>query len=81
MHDKMIETKIFVFEATPAFPYILLQVTALVESYMIWAGVSEVAITSSESQDVLEQRISHGRLASDWACAMSPLKVRIPLVC
>ena len=73
----MIEAKVFVFDATPAFPCILLQVTVLVGSYMIWAGVSDVSITPEEPQDVLEHRISHGRLASDWACAMPPLKVRL----
>ncbi|KAF8331110.1 uncharacterized protein EI90DRAFT_3058588 [Cantharellus anzutake] len=70
----MIVTKIFVFEKTPASPCILLQVTELVESYIIWVGISDTPVTSSEPQDILEQRISQGCLATDWGCGVPPLK-------
>ena len=45
------------------FPPIVVQVTELVDSYMIWVGVDDVGGTA-------EDAVARGRLAKDWACAM-----------
>jgi proteasome assembly chaperone 4 len=52
-------------------PALAFQVTSLVDSYMIWAGIME-----GNAEDV-HNAASRGRLTQDWACAMPSLKVLI----
>lgn len=54
----------------PFLPALALQVTRLVDSYMIWVGTTE-----GSPADV-EQACSQGSLCKDWACAMPPKTVR-----
>lgn len=49
-----------------SLPSLVLQVTQLVDSYMLWIGVSE------GSPDDAEVAVMRGRLSKDWACAMPP---------
>ncbi|KAJ7079152.1 hypothetical protein B0H15DRAFT_788222 [Mycena belliarum] len=49
-------------------PGIVVQITALRGSYMIWAGTS----ANGEQGEV---SVSEGHLARDWACAMPPGQV------
>jgi proteasome assembly chaperone 4 len=65
-----IETK-FVPPSDPSLPALVLQVTRLVGSYMIWVG----ATTITGPQEA-QSAISHGKLTRDWACAMPPVSVR-----
>lgn len=52
-------------------PALAFQVTSLVDSYMIWAGIME-----GNAEDV-HNAASHGRLTQEWACAMPSLQVLI----
>lgn len=49
-------------------PALAIQVTSLVDSYMIWAGIAE-----GNAEDV-HSAASQGRLTQEWACAMPSLK-------
>ncbi|KAF8518768.1 hypothetical protein JB92DRAFT_2901589 [Gautieria morchelliformis] len=53
-------------------PALAFQVTSLVDSYMIWAGIME-----GHAEDV-HNAASHGRLTQEWACAMPSLKASSP---
>ncbi|KIJ49671.1 hypothetical protein M422DRAFT_205182 [Sphaerobolus stellatus SS14] len=53
-------------------PALAFQITSMVNSYMIWGG-----ITQGGPEDV-ETAAANGRLAQDWACAMPPSKNGIP---
>ncbi|EIN11884.1 hypothetical protein PUNSTDRAFT_37554, partial [Punctularia strigosozonata HHB-11173 SS5] len=50
-------------------PALALQVTSLVDSYMLWVGTTEAKEEDVKSGSAIEQ----GVLARDWACAMPPL--------
>ncbi|TFY74332.1 hypothetical protein EWM64_g9680 [Hericium alpestre] len=50
--------------ASPTAPTLVVQVTHLVDSYMLWVGVAD------EPHVPEEQVIRNGHLARDWACAM-----------
>ena len=52
-------------------PALAFQVTSLVDSYMIWAGITE------GNADDVHTAASKGRLTQEWACAMPSLKVLI----
>jgi hypothetical protein len=56
----------------PALPALAVQVTKLVESYMLWVGVLEEGVGPDEVEKVPLQ----GSLARDWACAMPTANVR-----
>lgn len=71
----MLQPTSYAFEPTSATPCIILQITELVDSYMIWVGSTDSDLSSSD-RDAIEQQIALGRFASDWACAMPPLGVR-----
>ena len=53
-------------DGVPAFA---LQVTCMINSYMIWIG--------STREENTERAVEAGKLAADWACAMPPVAVRI----
>ncbi|KXN91028.1 hypothetical protein AN958_03095 [Leucoagaricus sp. SymC.cos] len=55
--------------ADPSMPGLVLEVTELVDSYMIWIGVAA-------SAEKAEEATVAGRLTRDWACAMPPKRVR-----
>ncbi|KZV74452.1 hypothetical protein PENSPDRAFT_626008 [Peniophora sp. CONT] len=46
-------------------PAIALQVTCLLNSYMIWAGAT--------GDEDAQTAVNAGRLVADWACAMPPI--------
>lgn len=48
-------------------PAIALQITCLVNSYMLWAGAT--------GEEDAESAVTAGRLVADWACAMPPISV------
>lgn len=51
----------------PSQPNIAIQVTCLVDSYMIWAGTTDAA-----DNDMARLLPAQGTLCRDWACAMPP---------
>ena len=59
----------FLESRKPTLPSLALQVTSLVDSYMLWVGVCD---GSAESK---ERAVVQGSLCKDWAVAMPP---RIP---
>jgi len=64
------------FPATPVSPAIIIQLTHLVDSYMLWAGTTD---SDSNSQEDIETYIkTQGRVARDWACAMPPIRDSMP---
>ena len=72
---EMLQSTSYAFEPTPAAPCIILQITVLVNSYMIWVGSADSDLSLAD-REVIEQQVAlNGRLASDWACAMPPLGV------
>ncbi|TFK44373.1 hypothetical protein BDQ12DRAFT_672867 [Crucibulum laeve] len=52
--------------ANHSLPSLALQVTKLVDSYMLWIGIAE------GSPDDAETSVFQGSLCKDWACAMPP---------
>lgn len=56
----------FLESQKPTLPSLALQVTALVDSYMLWVGVCD---GSPESK---ERAVIQGSLCKDWAVAMPP---------
>lgn len=58
-----VETK-YIPPSDLSLPAIVVQVTRLVGSYMLWVGTTDVA-----AEDVRKAPLQ-GRLAKDWACAM-----------
>ena len=53
----------------PTLPALALQVTRLLDSYMLWIGTTE-----EQAEDVRNAPLQ-GHLARDWACAMPASKV------
>lgn len=58
-----VETKHLV-SSDPSQPALALQVTRLVDSYMLWVGIAE------GSPDDVEKSSLRGNLCKDFACAM-----------
>ena len=54
-----------------SLPAIVVQVTALVDSYMLWVG------TTGRRPEDSQRAPAEGNLCRDWACAMPPLLVCI----
>lgn len=52
-----------------SLPALALQVTRLVNSYMLWIGTTDV------SPEDISKAPLQGSLARDWACAMAPSTV------
>ncbi|EPT04998.1 hypothetical protein FOMPIDRAFT_1021721 [Fomitopsis schrenkii] len=67
-HIIMAETK-FVPPSDPTLPALALQVTRLLDSYMLWIGTTE------ESAGDVQNAPVQGHLARDWACAMPASKL------
>jgi proteasome assembly chaperone 4 len=61
------------FGATPTTPAIVIQVTHLDGSYMLWAGLTE-----ADLEETAVQSIAQGRLTRAWACGMPPTNPSIP---
>jgi len=51
----------------PSLPPLALQVTQMVETYMLWIGTVDTDVGDSGEKAVL-----NGSLCKDWACAMPP---------
>ncbi len=64
-----VETKYFPSSGASS-PALALQVTCLVDSYMLWIGVTE------EVEENASRAILQGHLGKDWAMSMPPWKVR-----
>ena len=64
-----VETKYFP-SSVASSPALALQVTCLVDSYMLWIGVTE------ELEENASRAILRGHLGKDWAVSMPPWKVR-----
>ncbi|KZT10956.1 uncharacterized protein LAESUDRAFT_741287 [Laetiporus sulphureus 93-53] len=60
--------------ADPSLPALALQVTHLIDSYMLWVG------TTDETAEEVYKAPLQGNLARDWACAMPArdLNMNIP---
>ncbi|KIJ68003.1 hypothetical protein HYDPIDRAFT_148213 [Hydnomerulius pinastri MD-312] len=54
----------YVSPSEPALPALGLHITTLVDSYMVWVGVTE------ESPETVQNAPRSGSLCKDWACAM-----------
>lgn len=54
---------------TPGLPALVLQVTQLVDSYMVWVGISD------GGPEAKERTVAQGQLCRDWAVAMPPRPV------
>ncbi|KAF8303349.1 hypothetical protein DL93DRAFT_2090296 [Clavulina sp. PMI_390] len=67
--------KSYAFEAsTTGIPAIIIQITELVQSLMIWVGTTESDVMTGMDQASIERIVAtKGSLAVDWACAMPPL--------
>jgi len=65
-----IQTKVLP-SSKPTLPPLVLHVIHLVDSYMLWVGVS-----SSGDLDDAQRAIVDGSLCKDWACAM-PTKMNV----
>ncbi|GLB37582.1 putative proteasome assembly chaperone 4 [Lyophyllum shimeji] len=50
----------------PSLPALALQVTRLVDSYMLWIGTTEVPLND------VDKAATQSSLCKDWACAMPP---------
>jgi len=57
----------------PTLPPLVLQITQMVDTYMLWIGV---AGTNGNVEDG-EKAVLHGSLCKDWACAMPPRTVGV----
>jgi proteasome assembly chaperone 4 len=67
-----VETK-YIASSDSSLPALGLQVTRLVDSYMIWIGSTEVAAEEVHNAPL------HGCLSRDWACAMPPPVITVRL--
>lgn len=55
----------FVPPAEPTQPALAVEITRLVDSYMVWVGVT------AETAETVGDAARSGSLCKDWACAMS----------
>lgn len=56
----------------PSLPSLVLQITQLVDTYMLWIGIAD-----GDTGDA-EKAVLRGNLCNDWACAMPPRVVGFP---
>ncbi|KAJ8588858.1 hypothetical protein M405DRAFT_696736, partial [Rhizopogon salebrosus TDB-379] len=54
----------YVASSDPSLPALALQITSLVDSYMIWVGVT------NQPPESVQNAARSGLLGRDWACAM-----------
>lgn len=59
----------YVSPPDPSLPALAIQITRLVDSYMLWVGITAL------DPDNVSKAPALGSLAGDWACAMPPNKV------
>lgn len=52
----------------PSLPSLVLQITQLVDTYMLWIGIADGDMAVSGT----EKTVLRGHLCNDWACAMPP---------
>ena len=52
----------------PSLPSLVLQITQLVDTYMLWIGVADSDMGVGDT----EKAVLRGHLCNDWACAMPP---------
>jgi len=70
--ENRIKTQIKVLPSSnPTLPSLVLHIIHLVDSYMLWVGVS-----SNGDLDDAQMAILDGNLCRDWACAM-PVKMNV----
>ena len=51
----------------PSLPSLVLQITQLVDTYMLWIGIAgDMGVGDTE------KAVLRGHLCNDWACAMPP---------
>ncbi|KAI9442497.1 hypothetical protein H4582DRAFT_2073051 [Lactarius indigo] len=62
-----VETKYFP-SSRPSSPALVVQVTCLADSYMVWVGATE------EPEENAERATLQGQLGKDWVVAMPPWK-------
>jgi hypothetical protein len=68
-------SKYFKSEDQLGIPGIAVQVTQGVESYLIWAGVTNKEPTRVNDPEELDGIVRNGQLGNDWACSMATDKV------
>lgn len=78
----LIRPRSFAFEATTnGIPATIIQITELLQSYMIWVGTMDADLANPVDEETVERlAAAQGCLAKDWACAMPPIAVRGLLV-
>lgn len=65
MESIQVRTK-YIEPAEPGLPALAVQIMRLVDSYMIWVGITE------ETAETVADAPRGGMLCRDWACAMPP---------
>ncbi|TFL01584.1 hypothetical protein BDV98DRAFT_507180, partial [Pterulicium gracile] len=68
----MKETYRFIESTDPSIPHLAIQLTHMLDSYMIWVGT-----TTLPEHDVKYAPVQ-GSLCKDWSCAMPPRFAGIP---
>ncbi|KAH9839478.1 uncharacterized protein C8Q71DRAFT_749653 [Rhodofomes roseus] len=66
-----VETKL-VPPSDPTLPALAVQVTRLLDSYMLWIG------TTDEAAEDVQNALLQGHIARDWACAMPLGNLNVP---
>lgn len=61
----------------PSQPTLVLQVTQMVDTYMLWIGAAD----SNSNIGNGENAVLNGNLCKDWACAMPPRAVCFGVSC
>ena len=69
VHLKRLQT------SDPSLPSLVLQITQLVDTYMLWIGIADGDAGVGDT----EKAVLHGHLCNDWACAMPPRAVGLSL--
>ena len=60
----------------PSLPSLVLQITQLVDTYMLWIGIADGDMGVGEA----EKAVLRGNLCNDWACAMPTRVVGFPQI-
>jgi len=72
--ESSIKTQVKILGSSdPSLPPLALQVTQMVETYMLWIGAVDTDVG-----DVGEKAVLNGSLCKDWACAMPPRTTGTP---
>lgn len=66
MSPSMRTRAVYIPPAERELPALALHIVSLVDSYMLWLGITE------ESPDTVQNAPRSGSLCKDWACAMPP---------